>query len=97
MNTLDIQVSISKTKSLDYLAMDDEFDMEFQKLAEARSNPHLLDIGELSRNDVKGEVKQYMLGDRSADDLARPSHMMICYSFDHTYYCLLYTSDAADE
>ena len=43
----------------------------FIRLAEARSNPHLLDIGELSRNDVKGEVKQYMLGDRSADDLAR--------------------------
>ena len=45
--------------------------LQIYRLAEARSNPHLLDIGDLNRSQVSGDVKQYMLGDRSYEDLSR--------------------------
>ncbi len=40
------------------------------RLAEGRSNPNLLDIGDLSRTNISGDVKQYMIGDRSEGNLA---------------------------
>ena len=58
----------------DYLSMDDEFDMEFTRLAEARSNPHLLDIGDhMTRTTSHEEIKAFMReGDRSTvEDLTR--------------------------
>jgi hypothetical protein len=54
--------------------MDDEFDVEFTQLAEARSNPHLLDIGEhVKRATSQEEVKEMMKeGDKSTmEDLSR--------------------------
>ena len=54
--------------------MDDEFDLEFTHLAEARSNPHLLDIGEhMNRATSRQEVKEMMKeGDKSTvEDLSR--------------------------
>ena len=58
----------------DHLTMDDEFDQEFTRLAEARSNPHLLDIGDhMNRSTSHEEIKEMMReGDKSTvDDLAR--------------------------
>ena len=47
----------------DYLNVDDEFDQEFTRLAEARSNPHLLDIGDhMTRTTSKDEVSALMKG-----------------------------------
>ena len=41
--------------------VDDEFDQEFTRLAEARSNPHLLDIGDhMNRSTSKDEVSSLM-------------------------------------
>ncbi len=54
--------------------MNDEFDLEFTNLAEARSNPHLLDIGDhMDRSTSQEEIKEMMKeGDRSTvDDLSR--------------------------
>ena len=54
--------------------MEDEFDLQFTHLAEARSNPHLLDIGEhINRTTSQEEIKEMMKeGDKSTiDDLAR--------------------------
>lgn len=54
--------------------MEDEFDLEFTNLAEARSNPHLLDIGDhLNRATSQDEVKELMReGDKSTvEDLSR--------------------------
>ncbi len=54
--------------------MEDEFDMEFTRLAEARSNPHLLDIGDhMNRTTSQEEIKTFMReGDKSTvDDLTR--------------------------
>lgn len=54
--------------------MDDEFDMEFTTLAEARSNPHLLEIGaHINRSTSQDEIKEMMKeGDRSTvEDLER--------------------------
>lgn len=54
--------------------MEDEFDTEFTALAEARSNPHLLDIGHhmnraTSQEDIKTMMKE---GDKSTvEDLSR--------------------------
>lgn len=48
----------------DYLNVDDEFDQEFTRLAEARSNPHLLDIGDhMARTTSKDEVNALMKGE----------------------------------
>lgn len=58
----------------DHIQMDDEFDMEFTRLAEARSNPHLLDIGNhMNRATSHEEIKELMReGDKSTvDDLSR--------------------------
>ena len=54
--------------------MEDEFDVEFTQLAEARSNPHLLDIGEhIKRATSQEEIKEMMKeGDKSTfEDLSR--------------------------
>ena len=54
--------------------MEDEFDLEFTSLAEARSNPHLLDIGDhINRATSQDEIKEMMKeGDRSTvEDLER--------------------------
>ena len=54
--------------------MDDEFDAEFTALAEARSNPHLLAIGDhMNRATSHEEIKEMMKeGDKgTADDLSR--------------------------
>ena len=48
----------------DYLNVDDEFDQEFTRLAEARSNPHLLDIGDhMNRTTSQDEVNVLMKGE----------------------------------
>jgi hypothetical protein len=70
-SSLTVQTTLPKAKSLDHLAIEDELDLEFQQLAEARSNPHLLDIGEVDRSTISTDIKQYMLGDRSYEDLSR--------------------------
>lgn len=47
--------------------MDDEFDLEFTRLAEARSNPHLLDIGDhMNRSTSRDEVSVLMKGEGSS-------------------------------
>ena len=54
--------------------MEDEFDLEFTHLAEARSNPHLLEIGDhINRATSQDEIKEMMKeGDKSTvDDLSR--------------------------
>lgn len=54
--------------------MEDEFDQQFTALAEARSNPHLLDIGDhMNRATSQDEIKAMMKeGDKTtADDLSR--------------------------
>lgn len=54
--------------------MDDAFDAEFTQLAEARSNPHLLDIGDhMNRATSQDDVKEMMMGgDKSTiEDLSR--------------------------
>ncbi len=47
--------------------MEDEFDLEFTNLAEARSNPHLLDIGDhINRATSQDEIQEMMKeGDKS--------------------------------
>ena len=46
--------------------MDDEFDQEFTRLAEARSNPHLLDIGDhMNRSTSRDEVHVLMKGEET--------------------------------
>ena len=51
----------------DYLSVDDEFDQEFTRLAEARSNPHLLDIGDhMNRSTSKDEVSALMKGEATS-------------------------------
>lgn len=54
--------------------MDDEFDVQFTALAEARSNPHLLDIGDhMNRATSHEEIKAMMKeGDKNTvQDLSR--------------------------
>ena len=54
--------------------MEDEFDLEFTSLAEARSNPHLLDIGDhMNRATSHEEIKEMMQkGDKATvEDLER--------------------------
>ena len=51
--------------------MDDHFDMEFTRLAEARSNPRL-PIGEhISPTIVEEEVAGFMKGEKTAQDIAQ--------------------------
>ena len=55
----------------DYLQLEDNFDMEFTRLAEARSNPRL-PIGEhISPSNVGDDVAGYMQGERTAKDMAQ--------------------------
>lgn len=71
---LSVKPTMTKAISLDYLHMEDEFDEEFTQLAEARSNPHLLDIGEhIKRATSQEEIKEMMKeGDKSTfEDLSR--------------------------
>ena len=65
--SLSLSLSLSLSSLLccsftqDYLNVDDEFDQEFTRLAEARSNPHLLDIGDhMNRSTSKDEVSTLM-------------------------------------
>lgn len=54
--------------------MEDEYDVEFTTLAEARSNPHLLEIGDhMNRDTSQDEIKEMMMkGDKSTvEDLSR--------------------------
>lgn len=54
--------------------MDDEFDQEFTRLAEARSNPHLLDIGDhMNRSTSRDEVHVLMKGEETGavNDLSK--------------------------
>ncbi|XP_064405057.1 low density lipoprotein receptor adapter protein 1-B-like isoform X2 [Halichondria panicea] len=68
---LDVKSTMSKAISLDYLRMEDDLDSEFTLLAEARSNPHLLDIGShLDRSGHNLEVTHHMSGDKTADELS---------------------------
>ena len=50
--------------------MEDDLDSEFTRLAEARSNPHLLDIGShIDRSQQSSDVADHMSGDKTAADL----------------------------
>ena len=51
--------------------MDDHFDMEFTRLAEARSNPRL-PIGEhISPTNVGDDVVDFMQGEKTTKDMAQ--------------------------
>ena len=55
--------------SQDYLQLEDNYDMEFTRLAEARSNPRL-PIGDHIRSSKVGEdVAGFMQGETSARDV----------------------------
>ena len=75
---LDVKSTLSKAVSLDYLAVEDDFDVEFTRLAEARSNPRLpigdhieqktmsYDVAAMMKGERAGAVKSHSL---SEDDL----------------------------
>ncbi len=70
----------------DYLRMEDDLDSEFTQLAEARSNPHLLDIGShMNRSDHDTEVTHLMSGDKTADELTMTKSIddLLMYWFLH--------------
>ena len=55
----------------DYLRIEDELDVEFTQLAEARSNPHLLDIGtHMNRTTSKEEVSDFMKSGEKASNIS---------------------------
>ena len=46
--------------------------MEFTRLAEGRSNPHLLAIGDhMNRTNMEDDIMEMMKGEKNADDLGR--------------------------
>lgn len=69
---LGVKSTIPKAVSLDLITVQDEFDSEFTKLAEARSNPQLLAIGaHMNRANTQAEVLQLMKGERTAEDISQ--------------------------
>ena len=45
------------------------FSLSISRLAEARSNPHLLDIGDIDRSEIGGDVHQYLKGEKTSEEL----------------------------
>eukprot|EP00731_Ephydatia_muelleri_P032200 Em0023g707a len=76
---LEVKSTLSKAVSLDYLAVEDDFDAEFTRLAEARSNPRLPIGDHIEQKAVSSDVAVMMKGEnlaramksqsRSEDDL----------------------------
>ncbi|CAI8050086.1 Low density lipoprotein receptor adapter protein 1 [Geodia barretti] len=66
---LAVKSTIAKAVSLDYLQLEDNFDMEFTRLAEARSNPRL-PIGDHIRSSrFEDDVAGFLQGERSSKDV----------------------------
>jgi hypothetical protein len=55
----------------DYLQLEDNFDMEFTRLAEARSNPRLPIGDHIHSARVGPDVAGFMQGERSAKDVTQ--------------------------
>lgn len=54
----------------DYLQLDDNYDMEFTRLAEARSNPRLPIGDHIDHKNVGDDVMDFLQGEKTSKDMA---------------------------